>query len=158
MAFLARCLQNRFRAVLNFPNLLNSLMKKIVFFTFLLFSFAFAQVASAQTAAKAATPKPATKAVSEEEKINRLIKYVAELQGATFIRNGDEYPAKDAAAHLQMKRKKAGSRVKTAREFIDGLASESYLSGEAYQIRLKDGKTYKSRDVLMKELQRIEKM
>ncbi|MFC5272070.1 DUF5329 family protein [Adhaeribacter terreus] len=133
-------------------------MKKIVFFTFLLLSFGFAEGALAQSAANAATPKPVTKTISEEEKINRLIKYVAGLQGATFIRNGDEYPAKAAAEHLQMKRRKAGNRVKTAREFIDGLASESYLSGEAYQIRLKDGKTYKSRDVLMKELQRIEKM
>ena len=96
--------------------------------------------------------------LTEEQKINHLIKYVAGLEGASFIRNGDSYSAKDAAEHLQMKRRKAGDRVKTARDFIDGLASESYLSGKAYQIKLKDGKVYNSRDVLMKELTRIERL
>ena len=110
----------------------------------------------AQAAKTKTTATAAAYSIPEEEKINLLIKYVAGLQGATFIRNGDEYAAKTAAEHLQMKRKKAGSRIKTAREFIDGLASESYLSGEAYKIRMKDGKTYYSRDVLMKELQRLE--
>ncbi len=121
---------------------------------FIVSTGAFAQK---NVATSTKTTPVAVKAIPEEEKINLLIKYIANLQGATFIRNGDEYPAKDAAEHLQMKRRKAGSKVKTARDFIDGLASESYISGKAYQIRFKDGKTYYSRDVLMKELARIEK-
>src|SRR5688572_14016207 len=133
-------------------------MKKLAFILLLWGCLMTAESTLAQNT-KTAVSKPSTaKNLPEEEKINRLIKYVAGLQGAMFIRNGDEYSAKDAAEHLQMKRKKAGNRVKTAREFIDGLASESYISGEPYKIRMKDGKTYNSRDVLMKELQRIEKI
>jgi hypothetical protein len=134
-------------------------MKRVLILGFVLVSLSLNQDVLAQGKTKAA-PKPGTattKKLSEAEKIDHLINYVKNLQGATFIRNGDEYPAKEAAEHLQMKRRKAGSRVKTAREFIDGLASESYISGEEYQIKMKDGKTYKSRDVLTRELERIEK-
>ena len=133
-------------------------MKRIAFIILLFSLFITAESTRAQTPKKAIPKQTAAYNIPEEEKINLLIKYVAGLQGATFIRNGDEYSAKAAAEHLQMKRKKAGSRIKTAREFIDGLASESSLSGEAYKIRMKDGKTYLCRDVLMKELQRIEKL
>ena len=132
-------------------------MKKIVVAALMLFSFAFSPAVIAQQVTK----KPATattKKLTEEQKINHLIKYVHGLDGATFIRNGSDYPAKAAADHLQMKREKAGSRVKTARQFIDVLASESSMSGKAYQIKFKDGKTYSSRQVLMKELERIEKL
>jgi hypothetical protein len=134
-------------------------MKRIVIIGFVLLACSFNQLAFAQGNSKTNT-KPATAAtrkLTEKEKIDHLITYIRNLQGTTFIRNGDEYPAKDAAEHLQMKRRKAGDKVKTARDFIDGLASESYISGKEYQIRMKDGKTYKSRDVLMRELERIEK-
>ena len=126
---------------------------------FVLLSLSLNQVLFAQGKTKTASGHgtATAKKLTEAEKIDLLINYIKNLQGATFIRNGDEYPSKDAAEHLQMKRRKAGSRVKTAREFIDGMASESYISGEEYQIRMKDGKTYKSRDVLMRELERIEK-
>jgi len=134
-------------------------------FNLLLALFIFTTIstslAQSKTKTKTKTTVPAhanaTK-LTEEQKINLLIKYVAGLEGATFIRNGDAHAAKDAAEHLQMKRRKAGSKVKTAREFIDGLASESYLSGEPYQIKMKDGKVYPSRDILLKELARIEKL
>lgn len=120
-------------------------------------SVSFAQEKSkSKTKTVAAAPQIGKK-MTEDQKINHLIKYVAGLEGATFIRNGESYAAKDAADHLQMKRRKAGNRVTTAREFIDGLASESYISGKAYQIKMKDGKVFSSRDVLLKELARIEK-
>ena len=120
-------------------------------------STAFAQE-KVKSKTKTVTPAAASgKKMTEDQKINHLIKYVAGLEGATFIRNGESYAAKDAAEHLQMKRRKAGNRVTTAREFIDGLASESYISGKPYQIKLKDGKVYSSRDILLKELARIEK-
>src|SRR5689334_22524624 len=124
-----------------------------IFFSilFIVAALGLTRTAFAQQIVKPAAPKvtaATVKKLSEKEKIDLLINYVRNLQGATFIRNGDEYPAKDAAEHLQMKRRKAGDRVKTAREFIDGLASESDISGKAYQIRMKDGKTYNGRDIL----------
>lgn len=134
-------------------------MRKPITVLLVLVTLSFSTIALAQQGGKTAAKPTAgsAKKLTEQQKIDLLINYVRNLQGATFIRNGDEYPAKDAAEHLQLKRRKAGDKVKTAREFIDGLASESYISGKPYHIRMKDGKTYLSRDILMKELERIEK-
>jgi len=131
-------------------------MKKILLFLAVSFCIGNSYV-QAQAVAKPQHNTQASRKLTEQQKIDALIRYVAGLQGATFIRNGSEYAAKDAAEHLELKRKKAGDRVKTARDFIDGLATESYLSGKPYQIRMKDGKTYSSREVLLKELARLEK-
>lgn len=95
--------------------------------------------------------------LTEAQKIDRLITYIGNLQGAVFIRNGDEHTAAEAAQHMQMKREKAGDRVKTVDDFIRLCASRSYLSGKAYQIRLADGRTLTSEQVLREELARLEK-
>lgn len=96
-------------------------------------------------------------AYTESQKIDMLVNAVRTYNGAIFIRNGENYSAKDAADHLQMKRKKAGSRVKTARDFIDKIASKSYMSGKDYFIRKPDGSLVKSSDFLNKALSEIEK-
>lgn len=72
-------------------------------------------------------------------RIDHLISSVEKLQGAKFIRNGTEYEPKDAADHLRMKLGKAGDKVKTAEDFIDGIASKSSISKKPYQIRKADG-------------------
>ena len=58
----------------------------------------------------------------EEKRIEHLLQTVESLKGAAFIRNGTEYNAKDAGKHLRMKLAKAGDRVKTAEDFIEGCA------------------------------------
>jgi hypothetical protein len=83
---------------------------------------------------------------AESDKIQYLISSVENLDGAKFIRNGSEHSPKDAASHLRMKLQKAGSRVKTADDFIKLCASQSYLSGEPYTIRFADGRTVKTSD------------
>ncbi|GLH73432.1 hypothetical protein GETHLI_19340 [Geothrix limicola] len=93
---------------------------------------------------------------SEAQKIETLIQAVASLQGAVFIRNGTQHSPKEAADHLRLKWKNAGSRVKTAPDFIRLCASESSMSGRPYEIRLKDGRTVLSRDWLWTELKRME--
>ncbi len=94
-------------------------------------------------------------ALTEEQKINHLIQYI-EKSKVTFIRNGSEYNAIDAAKHLRTKREKAGKRVKTAREFIDYIASKSSMSGEAYKIKFPNGVIMPVRDVLYYELKKLE--
>lgn len=98
----------------------------------------------------------ATRGGSEASKIAALIDGIRGMKGARFIRNGREYPPGEAADHLAMKCRKAGDRVKTARQFIEFVASRSYLSGEEYLIRLPGGKVVPSRDVLEKMLREIE--
>ena len=93
--------------------------------------------------------------LSEGAKIDHLINYIGNLAGATFVRNGKDYGATEAAKHLQHKREKAGDKVKSADDFIRLCASHSYLSGEAYLIRFADGRTRTAEDVLREELARI---
>lgn len=109
-----------------------------------------------QDAMTAPPPAAAAPVLSEPEKIDRLIAFVGGLQGAVFIRNGDEHTAPEAARHLQTKREKAGNRVRTADDFIRLCASHSYLSGEAYLIRFPDGRTRTAEDVLREQLARLE--
>lgn len=84
--------------------------------------------------------KEQQKPLSEEAKITYLIHCVEQLNNATFIRNGVSHNAKAAAAHLRMKREKAGNRIKTVDQFIEKVASKSSITGEPYQIVYEDGK------------------
>ena len=100
-----------------------------------------------------------SKPLTEEEKIVKLIDYIEHLQGVVFVRNGSEYTPIEAAAHLRLKRNKAGSKIKTAREFIENLASTSSVSGKPYLIKyIKDGKTLMCSSVLKVELDRLNKL
>jgi hypothetical protein len=114
---------------------------------------AAAETSPPAEAARPPAPKPV---LSEQQKIDRLIAYIGGLQGAVFIRNGDEHTPAEAVAHLQMKREKAGDRVKTADDFIRLCASHSFLSGKAYQIRFPDGRTRTSEEVLREELAKLQ--
>lgn len=96
-----------------------------------------------------------TAALSEDRKINLLIEFVAR-SGLTFERNGKEYSASDAAKHLADKRNYAGSRLKTANDFIEQIASRSSITGKDYFVRSSNGQTTPSRAWLMQELRRIE--
>lgn len=75
----------------------------------------------------------------ENARIEHLISSVEKLSGAKFIRNGTEYDPDKAGSHLRMKLEKAGDKVKTAENFIDGIAAKSSTSGKPYQIRKPDG-------------------
>jgi hypothetical protein len=93
--------------------------------------------------------------LSETQKIEALIDSIQSLKGAVFIRNGSEYSADQAAHHLRMKWDKAGSRVKTAEDFIEKCASKSSMSGEKYQIRFSNGKTEYSEDFFHEQLRKM---
>lgn len=88
----------------------------------------------------------------EQKKIEFLICSIENLKGAIFIRNGSEHNGKAAAEHLRMKLKAAGSRVKTADDFIRLCASQSYITGKPYMIRLSNGKTIKSEEYFREKL------
>jgi len=77
--------------------------------------------------------------VTEEQKIEYLIDSVAQLKDAKFIRNGSVHDARDAADHLRLKLRNAGSRVKTAEDFIRLCGTGSSVSGQPYRIRFADG-------------------
>ena len=88
----------------------------------------------------------------EKKKIEFLISSVENLKGAVFIRNGSENNGKAAAEHLRLKLKNAGGRVQTAEDFIRLCASQSYITGKPYLIRLSNGKTIKSEEYFREKL------
>jgi hypothetical protein len=77
--------------------------------------------------------------LGEQKKIDYLIGEV-KRSTATFLRNGAEHKAPQAAAHLARKLRYAGKRVQSARDFIGGIATKSETSGKPYEIRWPDGR------------------
>lgn len=102
------------------------------------------------------TPMASRKPLTEDQKIEALIAGVEKANGIQFFRNGSYHDAATAASHLRLKRKKAGSAVKTAVAFIDKLATKSSMSGEEYRIRYANGKEVKARDYFYAQLKAIE--
>ena len=92
----------------------------------------------------------------ETRRIEYLIASIESLPNAQFIRNGTAYDAKDAADHLRLKLRTAGSRVVTAEDFIRLCASVSSVSGLPYQIKFADGHTITSEAFLRQKLAEFE--
>jgi hypothetical protein len=93
---------------------------------------------------------------TEKQKIEALIKQVGDLKDATFIRNGSTYEPSTAVWFLRGKWNFNWSDVKSARDFIDKVASRSGTSGKPYLIRFTDGKEIMSGEFLLAELKKIE--
>jgi Family of unknown function (DUF5329) len=113
---------------------------------------AFALVLALSAAARAEPPA----LPSEDQKIDALIAAVGELRGAVFVRNGSEYDGQAAANHLRLKRQKAGSRVKTADDFIRLCGSSSSMTGQPYEIRYADGRSEPAEVFLRARLAKLE--
>lgn len=92
---------------------------------------------------------------SPAKEIEALLAVVTEMKDASFIRNGGSHGGKEAAAHLRMKWDKQKDKIKTAEEFITLCATKSYLSGERYKIRFKDGTEKFSSDYFTEELKKL---
>ena len=100
----------------------------------------------------------AQSALGEKRKIELLIEQVAQLKDSEFVRNGSAYSAENAATFLRLKWQAHDSAVKTARDFIDKVASFSGTSGKPYLIRMQDGTEVRSRDFLLAALKKLEKI
>lgn len=93
--------------------------------------------------------------LSERQKIEALLASLKDISGAVFIRNGRNYDADKAIDHLKRKLTAAGSRVKTAEEFIACCASGSSISGEPYRIKFPDGRIVNSADYFRAKLNEL---
>ena len=101
--------------------------------------------------AVAAAPPP-----HEQSRIDKLILFVEAQKGMKFVRNGTEYECSDAARFLRGKLESMGDDIKTAREFIERIASKSSMSGKPYEVKFADGKTMLASKFLGDELKRLE--
>lgn len=89
---------------------------------------------------------------TEHQKIEYLIAAVAAEKNVQFIRNGGAYSSQDAAKHLRLKLNRAGTRVKTAEDFIKYCASASSISGQPYQMKYSDGRVVSTESFLRAKL------
>lgn len=94
--------------------------------------------------------------VTDQQKIDYLIKCVEDLKSAKFNRNGTLYDAKAAASHLKMKRDKAGNSIKTVDDFIYKVASTSSTTGNDYKIVYDSGVEIPAKDFYLKCLKDLE--
>jgi hypothetical protein len=76
---------------------------------------------------------------SLDDSIKFLLDYVAKSD-ATFIRNGQKHPPKEAANHIKAKYEHFKKEIKTPDDFIRLSASKSLLTGKPYLVRTPDGK------------------
>jgi hypothetical protein len=87
--------------------------------------------------------------------IEALITHLEGLEGAVFIRNGQEYDSARAASFVRSKWKAKRSAIKTAADFIEKAASISSTTGKPYLIRFTDGRELKGRDYLFAQLNEL---
>jgi Family of unknown function (DUF5329) len=92
----------------------------------------------------------------EIERTQALIRIVEQLDGAVFVRNGTDYTPAEAAAHLRRKYESSSASIRTAREFIDSVATRSSFSGEEYSIRHRDGRVETASAFLNSRLSQME--
>jgi Family of unknown function (DUF5329) len=116
--------------------------------------FGYFKLTGNQSSKTEASAQP-NSAMSEKDKILRLIQ-VVEQSDITFIRNGDEHDAQEAAAHLRRKYDYAGSDIQTVDQFIENIASRSSSSNQPYQVKLKDGAIVNAEDWFRDRLKEIQ--
>ena len=87
-----------------------------------------------------ARPETALAVTPDERlRIDLLLAALERENTLVFIRNGSEHTAQEAVSHLRGKLRRAGSRISTAEEFIDHLATDSSFSKKPYQVRRPGG-------------------
>ena len=82
-------------------------------------------------------------AIAEEELESTIAYLLAYVKNAdvVFIRNNREHTPDEAAAHMRRKYEHFKDQIKTPEDFILLAGSKSLMTGQAYQVRLKDGET-----------------
>jgi len=99
----------------------------------------------------------ATPSASEQKLIDALILRVSNMKTMTFMRNGDEHSAADAAKHMKAKFDHFKDEIVTAEDFIDRCASRSEMTGKPYQVKLHNGAVKDAQEFLNAELRTLRK-
>ena len=91
--------------------------------------------------------------LSENQKIVALLDLL-DQPGIMFIRNGEAHKGSEARKHLEDKMRV--HPVKTAKAFIEEIASTSSQTGKPYMVRFSDGKQVEAGKWLSKKLAEFE--
>lgn len=95
-------------------------------------------------------------------KVQELLKVEYLLERITrstciFVRNRENHKGRVAVMHMRWKYNKYQAEVETAEDFVTKIANGSRKTNETYRIKMADGQIYKSKDVLMNELEFLNK-
>lgn len=93
--------------------------------------------------------------LTEQAKIDALLQSIETRNDLKFIRLGSVHSSSEAAQMLRVKLRFAGSRVKTANDFVEHVANAT-VSGSPYYIVYPDGRRTTSVEFLRGELRRID--
>ncbi|QLI80949.1 DUF5329 domain-containing protein [Chitinibacter fontanus] len=99
------------------------------------------------TSAQAITPQA-------DGEVQQLLSFVGKSQ-CTFIRSGSSYSAKEAQDHLSMKYGKAKDKISSSEDFINEVASKSYLTGKPYSVQCPKTSEQPAKNWLNTELKRL---
>jgi len=88
-----------------------------------------------------------------EIETKHLLDYIGNSH-CIFIRNGTEYPSKEAASHIKRKYNHMRNKVKTTEQVIKYAATESSFSGDPYMIKCPGKEQITSAEWLTVELTR----
>ena len=94
---------------------------------------------------------------SMQYEIDHLIDYI-ENSGCIFIRNGRNHSPEEAIQHIIRKLEYFKKKITTTEAFIELCATKSTISNKPYEIKCPGQPVVKSRDWLLKELDRIREM
>jgi hypothetical protein len=75
-----------------------------------------------------------------ESTITYLLEYVKNAE-VVFIRNDREHMPDEAAANMRRKYEYFKDQIRTPEDFIRLAGTKSLMTGKAYQVRMKDGRT-----------------
>lgn len=89
---------------------------------------------------------------SVQTEIDHLLAFVAQSD-CLFIRNDKQYETKAALKHIQRKYRHFRDDIKTAEDFIRLSASESTMTGKAYQVACPNSAPLTSKVWLQQELE-----
>ncbi|MGD9032945.1 MAG: DUF5329 family protein [Desulfobacteraceae bacterium] len=83
------------------------------------------------------------RAIAEQDLESTITYLLAYVKGAdvVFIRNDREHTPREASAHMRRKYEHFQDQIKTPEDFILLAGTKSLITGKAYQVRMKDGKT-----------------
>ncbi|HTH55385.1 MAG TPA: DUF5329 family protein [Cyclobacteriaceae bacterium] len=90
----------------------------------------------------------------EKKKIDFLLHQIEQLKAAKFWRNGISYSPVEAVDYLRMKMNwnDRARPIKSAKDFIERIASKSTISGKPYFIQMADGKRIETKVFLEQKL------
>jgi hypothetical protein len=93
--------------------------------------------------------------IGEQRKIESLIALVEHLPNAVFVRNGTAYGPATAARFLRGKWEARAAEIRSARDFVQKVASFSSMTGRSYTVRYADGREIPTGEFFKMELEKL---